>query len=146
MDITIEELKATTNQINDRLLVIVKQLRSDIRHESFGLWVQRILDFENEYLLVAKSGERICGVLTLIAYPLLEGNFRAWIDDVVVDEALRGQGIGEQLMEGAIELAKQKGFTEINLTSNPKREAANHLYRKIGFQKHETNCFRLLLK
>jgi ribosomal protein S18 acetylase RimI-like enzyme len=70
----------------------------------------------------------------------------AWVEDVVVDEAARGQGVGEELTRAALLAAAEKGAQEVNLTSRPAREAANRLYQRMGFQRRETNLYRLTLK
>ncbi|QGG96422.1 GNAT family N-acetyltransferase [Actinomarinicola tropica] len=93
------------------------------------------------HLLLARDGDEIVGSLTLVVFPIPTG-LRAWIEDVVVDQAVNGRGIGRQLNEHALDLARRLGATTVDLTSRPSREAANHLYRKIGFQARETNVYR----
>jgi ribosomal protein S18 acetylase RimI-like enzyme len=67
---------------------------------------------------------------------------RAWIEDVVVDEAARGQGVGAALTNAAIRLANQRGARTVDLTSRPSREGANRLYQRLGFLERETNVYR----
>ena len=67
---------------------------------------------------------------------------RAWIEDVVVDEAARGQGAGSQLVEAAVTHAVYLGARTVDLTSRPSREAANRLYQRSGFSLRETNVYR----
>lgn len=83
---------------------------------------------------------QIVGILTLIVYRVPTG-VRARIEDVVVDEAMRGRGIAVELVERALKIAREKGADGVALTSNPKREAANRLYQKVGFKKWETNVY-----
>lgn len=92
-------------------------------------------------LLVAEEDGFVYGSLTLVFFPIPTG-VRAWIEDVVVDSAARGKGVGRLLNEHALELAQQAGSTTVDLTSRPSREAANRLYQRIGFQKRETNVYR----
>lgn len=95
-------------------------------------------------LLVATDpaeGDRIVGSLTLALFRIPTG-MRAWIEDVVVDEAVRGRGIGEALSRHAIEVARERGAKTVDLTSRPSREAANRLYRRVGFEARETNVYR----
>ena len=70
---------------------------------------------------------------------------RAWIEDVVVDEAARGRGVGEALTLAALERARSAGARTVDLTSRPSREAANRLYQRIGFTERETNVYRYQL-
>lgn len=99
-------------------------------------------------LLVARpsnESHEIAGILTLIIYRVPTGA-RAVIEDVVVDEHYRNKGIAKAMMTRAIELARAAGADNISLTSNPKREAANLLYQRMGFQRRETNLYILRLK
>jgi ribosomal protein S18 acetylase RimI-like enzyme len=86
-------------------------------------------------------GDEIVGSLTLALFRLPTG-LRAWIEDVVVDEGARGRGVGEALNRAALELARRAGARTVDLTSRPSREAANRLYRRIGFEPRETNVYR----
>lgn len=95
-------------------------------------------------LLVARDAGRIIGTLTLTLIRIPTGVL-ARIDDVIVDDAARGKGIGEALSKHAIELAREAGAKAISLTSRPSREAANRLYVRLGFQRIETNVYRLAL-
>jgi len=81
------------------------------------------------------------GSLTLALFRIPTG-VRAWIEDVVVDETVRGQGIGEALNGEALRIAKENGAGSVDLTSRPSREAANRLYQRLGFQTRETNVYR----
>jgi ribosomal protein S18 acetylase RimI-like enzyme len=98
-------------------------------------------------LLVARdpnAGDAIVGSLTLAMFRIPTG-LRAWIEDVVVDSAQRGKGIGEALTREALRAAQAAGATTVELTSRPSREAANRLYQRIGFQRRETNVYRYTL-
>lgn len=94
-------------------------------------------------LLVARDGDggRILGSLTLVVFPIPTG-IRAWIEDVVVDEAARGRGVGEALNRAALDRARAEGARTVDLTSRPTREAANRLYQRLGFTQRETNIYR----
>ncbi len=94
-------------------------------------------------LLVARWPDQtgtIAGLLTLVIYRVPTGT-RAHIEDVVVDGTYRGKGIGEALTREALRLARDGGANGVSLTSNPQREAANRLYRKLGFTQRETNVY-----
>jgi ribosomal protein S18 acetylase RimI-like enzyme len=98
-----------------------------------------------ETLLVAHDdGGEIVGALTLVCYRIPTG-LRARIEDVVVDASARGRGIGKALTLEAIAIARDAGARSVELTSHPSREAANRLYRRLGFEPRETNVYRLEL-
>ena len=92
-------------------------------------------------LMVARDTYgQIIGALTLAVYHVPTG-IRSIIEDVIVDQSGRGQGIGEALTRRALEVAKEAGAAHVTLTSNPRREAANRLYQRMGFAKRETNAY-----
>ncbi len=86
----------------------------------------------------------IVGVSTLATFPIPTA-IRAWVEDVIVDEGSTNQGIGGQLVGAMVERARQLGAKTVDLTSRPSREAANHLYRKAGFEVRDTNVYRVEL-
>jgi len=99
---------------------------------------------EDTVLFVARVDGRILGSLTLAFYRIPTG-LKAWIEDVVVDAAARGQGVGELLSRAALDEARSRGAKDVSLTSRPSREAANRLYQRIGFERRETNVYRFTL-
>jgi ribosomal protein S18 acetylase RimI-like enzyme len=92
-------------------------------------------------LFAARMDGKIVGSLTLAVFRTPTG-LHAHIEDVVVDCEARGQGIGAALTLAGIEKARELGCDAVDLTSNPKREAANRLYQRLGFQRRETNVYR----
>jgi ribosomal protein S18 acetylase RimI-like enzyme len=70
---------------------------------------------------------------------------RAWIEDVVVDGAARGQGVGDALVDAAVVKAGEVGAKTVDLTSRPNREAANRLYVRKGFELRTTNVYRFAI-
>ncbi len=67
---------------------------------------------------------------------------RAWIEDVVVDEAAGRQGIGSALTREAIRIAREAGARTVDLSSRPSRVAAGRLYEKLGFDMRDTRMYR----
>lgn len=101
-----------------------------------------IMDSDTPHLLLATDDGRLCGMLTLVVFRIPTG-IRAWIEDVVVNDADRGKGVAKALLEAATEQARSMGAKTLDLTSRPAREAANRLYRKVGFVQRETNVYRI---
>lgn len=108
--------------------------------------VQALIDADaiDQFVAFDDSGA-IVGVATLVTFPIPTA-MRAWIEDVIVDEAASRQGIGEALTRAMIDRARQLGCKTVDLTSRPTREAANRLYQRIGFQPRDTNVYRLTLE
>ena len=105
---------------------------------------RQLLDSDNSHLFFLVKDEQIAGMLTVGIYHSPTGG-KAWIEDVVVDEAFRGQGFSKLLVAHAIEFTKSQGIPSLMLTSNPKRIAANKLYQTMGFERKETNVYRVKL-
>ncbi len=91
-------------------------------------------------LLARQPDEKIVALVTLICYRVPTGA-HALIEDLVVDESARGQGVGEALTREALRLAEEYGANGVMLTSNPLRVAANKLYQKMGFKHWKTNVY-----
>ena len=106
--------------------------------------LEAIVASDSSVLLIAVSERVIVGALTLVLFRIPTG-LRAWIEDVIVDEAARGRGIGEALNQAAIERARAAGARTVDLTSRPSREAANRLYQRLGFVERETNVYRRVI-
>ena len=69
-----------------------------------------------------------------------------YVEEVAVEETLRGQGLGRRVMRRLVEVALEHNLDFVELTSRPTRVAANGLYRSLGFDQRETNVFRMRLK
>jgi len=133
------------SHITDELLDALTRLIPQLTISSPRLTrddVAALVSSDSVTLLTARrdASAPIVGMLTLIVYRVPTG-VRARIEDVVVDESVRGQGIAVALVQRALEVARAKGADGVALTSNPRREAANQLYQKVGFKKWETNVY-----
>ncbi|MDQ3570488.1 MAG: GNAT family N-acetyltransferase [Actinomycetota bacterium] len=142
MGVVVEEVREVTAELAHALARLVPQLsRSSPPPAEADL--AEMVDAGGTHLLVARLGDRepIVGSLTLVVFRIPTGT-RAWIEDVVVDESTRGQGVGEALSRRALELAAEEGARTVDLTSRPSREAANRLYQRLGFERRDTNVYR----
>lgn len=97
-------------------------------------------------VLIARVDGQIVGTLTLVVFPIPTG-VRAWIEDVIVDEAARGKEyggkrVGEALTIEAIRLAEQAGARTVDLTTRPSRVAAGKLYERLGFRQRDSRVYR----
>lgn len=137
----IETVTHVTDELLDALTRLIPQLKiSSPRLTRDDL--AALLSSDASTLLTARmdASAAIIGMLTLIVYRVPTG-VRARIEDVVVDESVRGQGIAVELVQRALDIARAKGADGVALTSNPRREAANRLYQKVGFKLWETNVY-----
>lgn len=104
--------------------------------------LRAVLNDSASHLYLLEEESRVVGMLTLGIYHSPTGS-KAWIEDVVVDDACRGRGYGRALVAHAIEEAKRAGVKQLMLTSNSLRIAANQLYQAMGFERKETNCYKM---
>ncbi len=140
-DITIAE--AVTDDLVEAFDRLIPQLSSSSPPPGRAE-LEEIVTNPNSALFVARVDGAVVGSLTLAFYRIPTG-LKAWIEDVVVDGAARGLGIGEALNRAALEEARRRGAKDVSLTSRPSREAANRLYQRIGFEPRETNVYRFKL-
>ncbi|MFF3224116.1 GNAT family N-acetyltransferase [Nocardia suismassiliense] len=96
------------------------------------------------HLVTARIDRVMVGVMTLVMYPIPTG-LRARIEDVVVDRSARGHGVGRAMTLAALDIAKLHNARTVDLTSRPSREAANGLYRSLGFEPRDSMTYRLTL-
>ena len=95
----------------------------------------------NQTLLVARDDDgQILGTLTFVLYRVSSG-VKGRIEDVIVDESARGKGVGEALVREGMRRANEAGVLMLELTSMPYRQAANRLYRRLGFVRKPTNVY-----
>lgn len=135
----------TITQINEEILEVVERLIPQLKPACIPPGrkeLEEIITSGSSTLLAARIQPEgpIVGILTLVMYRIPTG-VHAWIEDVVVDEAVRGKGVGAELTNTAVRMADEQGASAVYLTSNPAREAANHLYQKLGFIQRHTNLY-----
>jgi ribosomal protein S18 acetylase RimI-like enzyme len=137
----VEVFDGDVEELTAAFKVLVPQLSKSNPPPASG-FVQGMLASDAITQFVARDDDgRIVGVATLVIFPIPTA-WRAWIEDVIVDEASGGQGIGTALTHAMIDHARAAGCRTVDLTSRPKREVANGMYRKIGFVQRDTNVYR----
>jgi ribosomal protein S18 acetylase RimI-like enzyme len=140
----IETITAITPSTADSIAALVDQLSSSAKAPTQDE-LETIVNAPGTVLLSVRQSGRLVGMLTLVIFAIPTG-IRAIIEDVVVDERYRGQGVAQALTKEALALAEVAGARTVDLTSRPSREAANRLYQKLGFQKRESNVYRYTLR
>jgi ribosomal protein S18 acetylase RimI-like enzyme len=85
--------------------------------------------------LFAESGVRVVGCyqLTFIRGLSYVGGLRAQIESVRIDSSLRGSGLGSEMMHDAIERARSRQCTLVQLTTDLRREHTRRFYERLGF-------------
>jgi|SRR3989344_1342833 len=138
-----------SNKLDKKAVLGLNELQKQLRGENarnlgIGDW-RRILDQPALIMIVGYEGENIAG-MSILRWHDLPGGRIGTLEDVVVDSQHRGKGYGEMMVVKIIEIARKRKVALIDLTTASEREAANKLYQKLGWEKRETNIYRLYLK
>lgn len=115
---------------------------SDSVHTITEEELNTLLSSSQSHLYVLESDGQFIGMTTLCLYQCPTG-WKAWIEDVVVDQNHRGKGYGKLMVRKAMEECKNRGNVTLMLTSRPSRIVANQLYQSLGFEKRETNVYKM---
>jgi ribosomal protein S18 acetylase RimI-like enzyme len=138
---TIDTVEHPTDEVVEAMRRLVPQLSKATPPDAAAL---ESMMAGGSTLFVARVDGVIVGCLTLVFYRIPTG-LKAWIEDVVVEEAARGHGVGEALNLAALDEARRQGAKYVTLTSRPGRSAANRLYQRIGFAARDTMVYRYYL-
>ncbi len=140
-EVTIAEATAVTPDLVAAFARLVPQLSRSSPPPTEAELAEMVASPATTLLVARSDAGEIVGTLTLALFRIPTG-LRAWIEDVVVDEGARGTGVGDALTRSALERAAAAGARSVDLTSRPSRQAANRLYRRLGFEPRDTNVYR----
>ena len=113
--------------------------REDLSAEGLSRYLNAFdeiaLDARNALMVAELSGE-VVGIyqVTYIPYLSRGGNERALIEAVRVSSALRGRGIGQKMMNFALDAARERGCLLAQLTTDKSRPDAHRFYENLGFR------------
>jgi ribosomal protein S18 acetylase RimI-like enzyme len=143
--LNVEIFRGDASELADAFVTLVPQLSKSNPPPSVDTVAEMLASDAITQFVARDDDGRIVGVATLAMFRIPTA-WRAWVEDVIVDESARGRGAGEALTRAMIDTARERGCATIELTSRPSREAANRLYLKLGFEVRETNVYRLSLR
>lgn len=100
-------------------------------------------DPERRCVLVACVDGRVVGMCTAqMVISTAEGGPVAWVEDVVIEPAFRGQGMGRRLLGTLQEWVRQRGGTRLQLVADVENEPALRFYLHLGWQRTQLVCLR----
>jgi ribosomal protein S18 acetylase RimI-like enzyme len=143
VDVDVEVLSEVSDEVVEAFGRLLPQLSTNAKRLDKAA-LSAIVATAASTVLVARVDKEIVGTLTLATFAIPTG-VRAWIEDVVVDEAARGKQVASRLIDEAIKIARQAGARTVDLTSRPSRESAGRLYERLGFEQRETRMYRYKL-
>ena len=141
-----EDLPNIVRMLADDEIGAQRESVADPLPESYATAFDAIDRDPNNELIVAERDGALVAVLqlTFIPYLTYQGSWRALIEGVRVASTARSEGIGRQLIEWAIERARERQCLIVQLTSDKRRIDAIRFYEKLGFvRSHEGFKLRL---
>lgn len=120
----------------NRIHELVSQLDSTAAVNELMLYKAKL----NGHIATRYDGKKLIGMGWIFPRQTLLRK-QAVVEDMIVDDAYRGRGLGRALLNDLVIWARDNHIEMIELTSNPKRIAANELYKKYGFGLHPTNHY-----
>jgi phosphinothricin acetyltransferase len=139
MEINLLEKSELHEAARQQVAALFRQLNPDIKQVP----LQELFEADNPITIAyCEDNGAIVGIALMCTYKVISGH-KGWIEDVVVDEKMRGRGIGKKLMEKLLEVAREKQLSEVLLFSADHRQAAISLYKKLGFQRKDSGLYIL---
>ena len=139
--IKISRLEEASDSAVKDINFLLPQVRSDpSQHKGSLVDLQNIVGNHWTSMIVARDEQRIIGMATIHIVNNM-GKRLAHVDDVVISDAYRRQGIATKIMCELLNIAKSRGVSQLRLTSRSARIAANKLYQPLGFQIGNTNVY-----
>ena len=118
-----------TAPLQEQLTQLYRQLNSELTQ----LPLQAILDSSTTTdVAVCMEQDALLGIAMMARYKVISGH-KGMIEDVVVDEAHRGKGIGKKLMLLLLTQARKEGLDDVLLFSGHHRTPAITMYKSLGF-------------
>ena len=126
------------------LFTIEEDFNADTGKPRRGL--ELLLADTSSQVLVAEADGQVVGLCTgQMVISTAEGGPAILVEDMVVAEGYRGQGIGRLLLGGLIDWARGQGATRMQLLADRNNQPALDYYRHLGWQQTALHCWRLYI-
>ncbi len=132
-DVIIQEIRSVDWKLVSKIVELER--RNLGRKASINQWVIPVIIRYGKFIIAQKSRNNsdIIGVCELVRS--WRSKHAAFIHSFYIDKGYRRKGIGRKLLQKVIDILKNDGFKEIELTVDPDNEAADRLYKNFGFKK-----------
>lgn len=133
---TVEDLPQLADLLHD-LFTLESDFRPDQEKQLRGL--RLILEQPNRgRIFVLRSVDKIIGMVNLlITISTAEGGFVLILEDLIIRQEHRSQGFGAQLLDYALDFARQKDFLRVTLLTDRMDEPSKHFFHQHGFHESE---------
>jgi ribosomal protein S18 acetylase RimI-like enzyme len=116
----------------DQLFRIEQDFTPDKAKQRSGL--ELLLESPHAYLVVAVYRGEVVGMATLqLVISTAEGGYAGLIEDLVVSESHRGEGVGQEIMDHLTKWAADKGLSRLQLLADQDNRPALDFYHKQGW-------------
>jgi len=128
-------LNATEDHVREVWEMIQELNQRSIDFTSFKTNYRANLSNHEVVYLVAQLDEVVIGFLSIHkSLPLHHNEIVAEIQELIVKDGYRGQGIGKKMLEACLSLVKESNIQQIEASCNKKRTQARHFYDSLGFK------------
>lgn len=138
--IIISRLTSATDQATEELNVLLPQLSDHVRPVTPAV-LGRIIASDDQLFIATDDGRIIGAALLVVNVQLVRT--KSWLEDLVVDDTYRGQGVGKQLIEAVVTAARKTEAASLDISSKASRSALYGMYESMGFVRRDTNLFRI---
>lgn len=145
-------IRAAREQDHEALAQLAEQLGYPSTPEAIRARLRLLTAHPEHHVLVAEHGRaggraEVLGFLHVLLHPSLVYDKAAEVASLVIDDAHRGNGIGQALMESAEQWARMQGCSVLRLRSNAVRTRAHSFYTRLGYEQWKTSlAFRKQLE
>lgn len=129
------------NDVNKDIKEQVSELFRQLSPNKIQLDLEELLNEKNQITVAyCEDDNKIIGIALMCTYMVISGS-KGWIEDVVVDSASRGKGIGRKLINLLVKVGEEKELSEILLFTEDHRVAAINLYSSFGFKLKDSKIY-----
>ena len=141
MTMPVIEIRPAKHEDIDKILALMVDIETDdqvLDLPAAEAIFERMQSYPNYTIYVTVAEGKVIGTFSLLIMDNLAhlGAPSGIVEDVVVHSSWRGQGIGKQMMQFAMQQCQKAGCYKMALSSNLIREQAHRFYDQLGFQRH----------
>ncbi len=142
-EVTIERLTEATPEAATQMTALLEQLTKHAEKLDLDR-LKRILASSGALYVALDDGVIVGTVYRVDMHHPVRS--KSWVEDLVVDEGHRGQGIARKLMEMLIADVPEE-IVSVNLNSKVDRVDSHRLYAKLGFEvREDTRIWRKMVR
>jgi len=128
----------------DQLFSIEEDFTADRKRQRIGL--QMVLELESGVLLVAEHQGRVVGMISCqLVISSAEGGWSMLVEDLVIDQHMRGRGFGTALLSAAVKWGRKRNASRLQLLADHTNSRGLEFYKCRGLDATNLVCLRKFL-